>query len=202
MNTPPSCWYTRFMPSENYKSVRRSLLLALYGLYRADPLKMAEPEQLITCAGDDRDTLVFNMHYLLDRGLVEMMMGYLPPLFSGARITADGIDLVENRFQFDLRFPPAPDDPDSADAELPALMARLAEEAEFSPLDGEARRALLRDVAWLQDEAARSAARRRPELMLSVLGSMAVACGAGENAPPSLEKVRRIIAACPSTPTG
>lgn len=200
MNTAPCCWYTQRMHSNDPKSIRRALLLTLYDQYRADPLEMAGPELLIECAGEDRSALVFNMHYLADRGLVEMMMGYQPPLFSGARITADGIDLVENRFQLDLRFPPAPDDPEAAGAELPALMARLAEEAEFCPLDGEARQALLRDVAWLQDEAARSAARRRPELMLSVLDSMAGACGSAENAPPSLDKVRRMVAACPFTP--
>lgn len=161
---------------------------------------MAGPEPLMPCAGDDRSTLVFNMHYLADRGLVELMMGYQPPLFSGARITADGIDLVENRFQFDLRFPPAPEDPDSAAAELPALMARLAEEVEFCPVDGEARRALLRDAAWLQDEAARPAARRRLGLVLSVLDSMAGACGSAENAPPALEKVRSMVAACSTAP--
>ncbi len=200
MNIAAVCWYTWRMCNDNPKSIRRTLLLALYARYKADPLEMAGPELLIACAGDDRNTLVFNMHYLADRGLVEMMMGYQPPLFSGARITADGIDLVENRFQLDLRFPPAPDDPEAACAELPALMARLAEEVEFCPLDGELRRALLRDVAWLQDEAARSQEKRRLELILSVLDSMAAACGLAENAPPSLEKVRRMLMACSSMP--
>lgn len=156
---------------------------------------MVEPERLLpTVAGDRRD-LMFNMHYLADRGLVEMMLGYRPPLFSGARITANGIDLVENRTLFDAKYPPLPDRCEAERADLPLLLAQLADEAEFCAVDGEIRRALLRDVAYLQDEAARPAARWRAGVMLAVLhgisGMLPEAGNGGEL--PSLETVSRRI---------
>jgi tetrahydromethanopterin S-methyltransferase subunit B len=42
-------------------------------------------------------------------------------------------------------------------------------EADFAPLDGEYRQALLRDVEYLRDELARPAARWRREVITSVL---------------------------------
>ena len=187
--------YNRGMSDRHYRHIRRALLKALYQQYREDPLEMVEPERLLpTVAGDRRD-LMFNMHYLADRGLVEMMLGYRPPLFSGARITANGIDLVENRIVFDAKYPPLPDQCEAERADLPLLLAQLADEAEFCAVDGEVRRALLRDVAYLQDEAARPAARWRAGVMLAVLdgiSGMLPEPGDGE-ALPSLEAVGRRI---------
>ncbi|HRZ16708.1 MAG TPA: hypothetical protein P5141_04015, partial [Candidatus Hydrogenedentes bacterium] len=101
--------YNPDMSDRHYRHIRRTLLKALYEQYREDPLEMVEPERLLPKVDGDRRSLMFNMHYLSDRGLVEMMLGYRPPLFSGARITADGIDLVENRTLFDAKYPPLPD---------------------------------------------------------------------------------------------
>ncbi|HRZ17398.1 MAG TPA: hypothetical protein P5141_07525 [Candidatus Hydrogenedentes bacterium] len=78
-------------------------------------------------------------------------------------------------------------------ADLPLLLAQLADEAEFCAVDGEARRTLLRDVAYLQDEAARPAARWRAGVMLAVLdgiSGMLPQTGDG-TALPSLEAVDR-----------
>jgi len=98
-----------------------------------------------------------------------MMIGYNPPMFAAARITADGIDLVENRFEFNLRFPPTLGEREESVADLLWLAERLVEEGELSPLDGEARKALLRDVQYLRDEIARPAERWRLRVVQTVL---------------------------------
>lgn len=151
------------------KRVRRRLLKLLYDRYMADPLDMMAPEDFIQDHSLAREELLPNMYYLHDRGYVEVMRGYNPPMFAAARITANGIDLVENRFEFNLRFPPAPDELEEAMAAVPVLLERLVEEADLSPLDGEARQALLRDVQYLRDEVARPSARWRTHVVRHVI---------------------------------
>lgn len=151
------------------KSVRRQLLLKLYDAYFKDPLDMLSPEDLM---GDEplaREDLLANAHYLNDRQLIELMLAYNPPMFAAARITAKGIDLVENHFEFNLLFPPAPGDATDNAAVLPMLMERLVEEADYSPLDGEARKCLLRDVQYLRDELARPESRWRHHVITALL---------------------------------
>ena len=184
------------MSGNHPKSVRRRLLKILYDHYQADPLEMLSPTDIID-EGVARDDLVANIYYLHDRELIELMMGYNPPLFAAARITADGIDLVENRFEFDLRFPPAPDEAEDALAGIPLLLERLIDEAEFSPLDGEKRHALLRDVQFLRDEIARPATRWRTAVIDAVLGWVEGhfdhADEAAHSALPSLAKLREAL---------
>ncbi|HOJ32309.1 MAG TPA: hypothetical protein PKY35_02005 [Candidatus Hydrogenedentes bacterium] len=151
------------------KLVRRKLLLALYNRYLKDPLEMLSPEDVLSESGIAREDLLANIHYLHDRGLVELMVGYNPPLFAAARITADGIDLIENQFEFNLRFPPEPSELEVNAASIPYLCERLVEEADFSPLDGEKRRTLLRDVQYLRDELSRPVHRWRLYVLESLL---------------------------------
>ncbi len=152
------------------KSVRRRLLEVLYERYQQNPIDMPGPADLMEAAGLDREDLIPNMHYLSDRGLVEMMMGYSPPMFSAARITAAGIDVVENWFELNLQFPAAPGGAELQMADVPRLMEQLVEEADFSPIDGEERRTLLRDIQYLREELSRPVGRWRTEVVFSLLG--------------------------------
>jgi hypothetical protein len=160
------------MTTRHPKTVRRKLLRLLYETYQADPLEMLNPGEIVERSGVTRQELVPNMHYLQDRGLVELMLGYNPPLFAAARITATGIDLVENAFEFNLRFPPDLDELERGSAHVPLLIERLTQEADFAPLDGEVRQALLRDVQYLRDELARRPDRWRRDVIETVLGWM------------------------------
>lgn len=161
----PGC-YTRSMRIEDHKALRRMILEILYQSYLDDPLRMVEPEVFFAHPPLDRHNIVPNMHYLADRKLVEMMMGYTPPMFSAVRITAAGIDLVEHRFAFDLQFPPLNGGPET---EIPALLERLIEECDFLPLEGVARRQLLGDAVYLREELNRPVARWRPALVRVLL---------------------------------
>jgi hypothetical protein len=185
------------MEPMNPKTVRRRILTLLYERYLHDPLEMLIPEDFLSDGRLRRADLVSNMHYLCDRKLVEMMLGYAPPLFSAARITADGIDLVENRFEFNLRFPPELDEREEAFSELPWMMERLAEEAEFTPLDGEERKRLLRDVQYLRDEFARPSHRWRRNVIAQVLDWICVPLSEPDEYLPSIARIRELLARNP-----
>lgn len=141
----------------------------LYERYLKDPLEMLTPEDVVAESLVPREDILANIHYLGDKGYVELMMGYNPPWFAAVRITAKGIDLVENRYEFNLHYPPAPGDIEEANAAVPLLMERLVEEADFSPLDGEERKCLLRDVMYLRDELARPVVRWRERVITTML---------------------------------
>ncbi len=181
------------METKHPKSVRRRLLTILYERYLEDPLDMLGPEEFLKDGVIGRKELVANMHYLGDRDFVELMIGYHPPMFAAVRITADGIDLVENRFEFNLRFPPTPSEMEESAADLPHLIERLVEEADFSPLDGEARKCLLRDVQYLRDEVARPVERWRRPVIEAVLDWIEEAGKAAGEALPSLAGIRLAV---------
>jgi hypothetical protein len=157
------------MRIEDHKALRRMILELLYQAYLDDPLRMVEPDTFFDSPPLTRENIVPNMHYLADRKLVEMMLGYAPPMFAAARITAAGIDLVEHRFQFNLEFPAVAGGPD---AEIPALLERLVEEGDFLPIDGIARRQLLGDLQFLREELSRPVERWRPRLVRALLDAV------------------------------
>lgn len=181
------------LPKRHPKHIRRRIMTILYERYLQDPLEMLAPEDFLGPEGVQREELVANIHYLADRKLVELMIGYNPPLFAAARITADGIDLVENRFLFNLRFPPELGEVEEAFAEVPTLVERLSEEAEFAPVDGEARLALLRDIQFLRDEIARPVHRWRREVIETVLGWITGAVEDVEQHLPSMQPLLEML---------
>jgi hypothetical protein len=168
-------------------------LTILYERYLRDPLDMLSPEDFLADGTIAREDLVPNAHYLSDRALLELMIGYSPPIFAAARITADGIDLVENRFEFNLRFPAEPGEMEEEMAGLPLLVERLVEEADFSPLDGEARLALLRDVQYLRDELARPVVRWRHMVIQTVLDWIAAHFADPDAVLPSLPRIKALL---------
>lgn len=183
------------MKQRHPKSVRRILLTILYEHYRRDPFEILGPEDFLEQEGITREELVFNMHYLAERQFVEMMIGYRPPLFAGVRLRPEGIDIIENRFEFNLRFPAEPGELEERYGEVPVLIERLVEEADLSPLDGEARRCLLRDVQYLRDEVARPAARWRRHVIHALLDWLAEPLPDFREHLPSLARLREVLGA-------
>lgn len=181
------------MQVTNPKSVRRRILTILYEHYLADPLEMLAPEDVLEDGTILREDLLANIHYLGDRGLVELMIGYNPPMFAAARITADGMDLVENRFEFNLRFPPELDELEETMAGVPLLMERLVAEADFSSVDGEKRKCLLRDIQYLRDELARPAERWRRNVIETVCSWIDDYFANRDEVLPSLSELREAI---------
>jgi len=178
------------MNAQYPKAVRRMLLELLYRHYMRDPLRMVSSEEVVEETELTKHELTVNMHYLSDRGLAEMMRGYQPPWFSAVRITADGIDLVENEFEFSRRFPPWPVGKEARYGDLPALVEGLVEEVDLVPIDGEARRNLLRGIQYLRDELARPAERWRHHVIHTFLDWIEEAASDTEEGLPSLHAIR------------
>lgn len=174
--------------------MRRRILLLLYEHYMRDPLEMLAPDVFMDEGQIARQDLVPNIHYLADRDLVELMLGYNPPLFASARIRPGGIDLVENRYEFNLLFPPEPGAEEEALADIPRLLEELMVQAELSPLDGEARKALLRDVDFLRGEVSRPAYRWRRDVIDTVLGWVETPFPDAGEVLPALPDLRRALA--------
>ena len=174
------------MNPPHHKSIRRSLLITLYEHYMADPAEMVEPALFLADGTLEKHSLLVNMHYLSDRGLVELMLGYDHSSFAAVRITAKGIDLVENQFELDHQFPPHPDAAEQGAADLPMLIELVQAEADLCDLDGVARRALFDDIAYLRSEIARPAAAWRLHVIQAVLGWMAQTVADCDSPPPTL----------------
>jgi hypothetical protein len=185
--------YNPAMEESHPKLVRRFLLERLYQRYMRDPLDMVPPGDFLEDEAITRENLIPNIHYLHDRGLVELMLGFSAPMFDGARITADGIDLVENISQFGLSFPCLLSDDEALTAGIPVLIERLLEEADLCALDGEGRHTLIRDIQYLRDELARPVRRWRIEVLSAALDWIEGHFEDGEESLPSYRELRALI---------
>ena len=173
------------MNARHAKAVRRRILEILYDTYMTDPLKMLTPTDFMEFDLDKHE-LAVNMHYLMDAKLVEVMLGYNPPLFTSARLNPEGIDLVENQYRFNLRFPEAPGESESATSRIPELLEQLVVELDLAAVGWEDRQALLRDVHYVRDEIARPVDDWRGQVILDVLGWIQSGLKGVEDSPSSL----------------
>ena len=140
------------MKKTNPKAVRRRIITILYELYLEDPLRMMSPDDIVEDGTLDLEDLAPNCHYLHDRKLIELMVGYNPPMFAATRIAPEGIDLFEDRAAFDRQFPVGLDETALRAPNVIPLLMQLAREADQSSVAGIQREWLLRDITHLRDE--------------------------------------------------
>lgn len=192
LGAPTARCYNHPMQYAYYKAARRTILETLYETYRADPLGTLPPEDLLEKTDLSKEDLAFNCHYLADRGLIELVLGYSPPLFSLARIRPLGIDLVENPFALNREFPPAMDHHEAQAAQLPVLLEKLVAEVDLAHVCGVERARMLRDVQYLRDEIAQRPSAWRMELVNRV--SDWIEAGTDDvNALPSLVELKSLV---------
>lgn len=187
------------MGNRSPKAVRRHLLQVLYDTYMDDPLVMLSPEDFLSGGQVERHDLAVNMHYLRDDGLVEVMLGYRPPLFISARITTKGIDLVENRYEFDRRFPRDMPQGEASLAAVPELIEQLVVEADLCSLDRPRRLTLFRDIQYLREELAQPSDAWRPEVIAKHLEWIAAPFADREGLP-TLPRLRALLESLLSIP--
>lgn len=91
---------------ETYKALRRCIMEHLYSFFQEHPFGLAELRTLEDACQTDIRTLNWNLVYLDQCGYIELDKSQdCPPYIScGVAITANGIDLVENKSEFDKRF--------------------------------------------------------------------------------------------------
>ncbi|HOK09196.1 MAG TPA: hypothetical protein PLT82_07965 [Candidatus Hydrogenedens sp.] len=151
------------------KAIRRWILEKLYERYLENPTEMLGPEDFLETGKIDKKQLAVNIHYLFDRNLVELITGYNPPLFVAVRITPKGIDLVEDSREFDRLFPAFPEGLEEDTAEILDIMEQLVVEADLTPLEGEIRKNMLRDIQYLRDELSKPARKWRKDVIEHVI---------------------------------
>lgn len=154
------------------KATRRLILTILYEQYLADPLRMLTPEEMLVHDGLSRENLAANSHYLHDRGFIELLLGYKPPLFAAARIAPQGIDLMEDRER--LRQLLGQDAPviDAVSVEGPRMVLEIADEVHESGLSAIRKKWLLEDLHRLRDEFRKEPHDRREEVIRNSLSSI------------------------------
>lgn len=130
---------------------------------------MFTPKEIMDDGTIAREDLPSNAFYLHERGYIELMVGYEPPLFAAARISPDGIELVEDEERFNQLFPAESDGVDEDSEAVMGAMMTLAKEAEDSGLAGIHRDWLLRDVTSLRDELRRPVSSWRGGVLREVL---------------------------------
>jgi len=175
------------------------MLLMLYQRYLRNPLEMLTPIDFKETLHLTPEELVPAVHYLSDSGLVELMIGYNPPMFAAVRITAKGIDLVEHPFEFNLRFPPAPVESADPAAVLPSLIEELLFQAELSALARDRREVVFRDIQYLREELAQPQARWREEIIQTLLKWIEAPFPDAAVELPALEKIHRVLRELPAT---
>ena len=153
-------------PNRSNRDVRRRILVHLYETNSADPLTVLSPKELESGAQIERDELMRNIFYLEERGYVECMKRYGSRLFAAARITPDGIDLVEDFGRIEALFGDRRDRPAMhVDGEISVDAAdtfrRLHLVVYEQDIDTDQRNALLHDLRALEFEIGRPAHRRR-----------------------------------------
>lgn len=192
--TRPWGWYTWSMEHINPKLVRRRIMEILYQSYQDDPLRMLSPYDIAEHGTVVLEDLTANCHYLHDRSLIELMVGYNPPMFDAARIAPEGIEIYEDMTQFDKLFPRDPTESRLRAPNIIPLMTQMAREAEDSTLDGLRREWLLRDLSHLRDELRRPEDEWRPEVILRDLQWLEGLLESEEDAQlPSLEKLKATL---------
>jgi hypothetical protein len=187
-------WYTEFMDTSTPKIIRREILGILYESYLEDPLQMLTPTDITERGSVRIKELVSNAYYLHDLDLIELMVGYNPPLFAATRILPKGIELFEDREALDKLFPLGPALPSGDITQLIKLMLNLAEEADQTDLEGTQKVWLLRDVNRLRALLSVSEKEWDSEEILSTLHWLDGFFMEQENVPlPSLELIKTIL---------
>ena len=114
------------VPARDNKQKRRTILLALYEAFEKTPQSVLTPRDIVDATGIARDELGALVCYLEERGYVECMRRFGEgTLFGGVRISADGIDVVEDPLKLDLLFPETPRDQDDRSADTDARDVRI-----------------------------------------------------------------------------
>jgi len=148
------------------REVRRIILMYLYDRYLADPHTVLSPKQIENGAELTRHELMANIFYLEERGYVECMKRYGSRLFAAARITPEGIDLVEDMPRLmalfgDIRERAAPVVEGEFDVDVAETLRRLHVVVYAHVFDTDQRNAVLDDLRALEFEMGRPADRRR-----------------------------------------
>ena len=87
--------------------LRRKIMALLYESCTDNPYSRVTPKEFKETLGVGLKELHFNMIYLEEKGYVELQQPFEGTMFVTARITAKGIDVVENEYELNVFLPAA-----------------------------------------------------------------------------------------------
>lgn len=96
------------LPSSHYMKdvlIRRRILEMVFERFKQHPYYRITPKEFKEELGISLQQLYYNTAYLTEKGYIDLQIPLEGSFFVGARITAKGIDLVEDELQFDIMFP-------------------------------------------------------------------------------------------------
>ena len=93
--------------SRGHFRLRSCILLTLYEMFKKYPYAQIEPGQIMEVCRSEVRELNWNLVYLEKCGYLELGRSFESPPFVACSVglTAQGIDLIENKDEFGLRFP-------------------------------------------------------------------------------------------------
>jgi len=146
----------------------------LYERYSADPHAVLSPKDVESRAEITRDELMANIFYLEERGYVKCMKRYGSHLFAAARITPEGIDLIEDPARLMALFGEIRERTTTVvegkfDLDVADTLRRLHVAVYEHAFDTDQRNAVLDDLRALKFEMERPAERRRLAKIRSLL---------------------------------
>jgi DNA-binding MarR family transcriptional regulator len=171
------------------KVVRRKLLLALYKVYQTHPHTMLSPKEVMEASGVAHDDLLRNIFYLEEHGYVECLKGFGTVLFGAARLTARGVDIVEDEHTLNELFPSGEEAPVRTPDELSELFDRLETAARIAPLGQEEIDTLIDELDYVRKSLPRAKTPDRMKKIETVLDWISSSFDGNESV---LQDIRRL----------
>lgn len=172
------------------RAVRRKILLALYEAYQTHPHLMLSPREVMDATGVTYDELPRNIFYLEERGLVECLKGFGTVLFGAAKLTARGVDVVEDDQALNELFPVNGATVLSPTDELSELFERIRIAARMAPLGQEEIETLTDELEYVRRSSSRTKTHERMTKIETVLGWIANGLDGNESV---LRDMRRLL---------
>jgi len=155
------------------RAIRRKILIALYQVYQSHPQAMLSPREVMDAAGITHHGMARNIFYLEEHGLVECLKRFGTRPFGATKLTAKGVDIVEDKNKLNELVPVNDETPIGPADELEELFERIRTDARNAPLGQEDIDSLIDELEFLQRSLMRARTDERAEKIQTVLGWIA-----------------------------
>ena len=175
------------------RAVRRKILIALYEVYQIHPQAMLSPREVMDAADVTHDGLARNIFYLEEHGLVECLKRFGTRPFGAAKLTAKGVDIVEDENKLNELVPINGDATEGPTDELAELFERIRTDARNAPLGQEDIDSLIDELEFVQKSLARAQTDERAEKIQTVLGWITDSFDGNESVLRDIRRLEEIV---------
>jgi hypothetical protein len=175
------------------RAIRRKLLVALYEAYETHPHAMLSPREVMNAADVQYDGLLQNIFYLEERGFVECLKGFGTTLFGAAKLTAEGVDVVEDVQTLNELFPVEGAAPAGPADELTELLERVRIAALRAPLGQEDIDSLVEELEYVRGSLSRTRTPDRLNKIETFLGWISASFDGDQSVLNDIRRLTEII---------